>query len=298
MSDGIAHNNKDIMFKVLSRNYENKSLAVYGLDVPRIKRLLPTNYPAVTATEFHAENPFLLEDGSLLILEYESRPAYEDFLKYIRYTINAMEQLRKDGIKVTNVIIAVIYTGDIKSTASVFDVGALRIRVEQVFLSRFDTDKIHEGLESKIACGDTLTDDDVMKFIILPLTQPDKPRKQNLIEQTIELAKQIQDEQQQLFVIAGILTATNKFIDREYSEMVKGWIKMTKVARLFEEEKIEAVNEAVNEAVAEAVTHTLANERTRTAREMLAAGEDILKVMRFTKLTRAELDKMQGAVGA
>ena len=86
------------------------------------------------------------------------------------------------------------------------------------------------------------------------------------------------------------MTATNKFIDREYSETVKGWIKMTKVARLFEEEKIEAVNEAVS--------HTLANERTRTAREMLAAGEDILKVMRFTKLTRAELDKMQGAVGA
>ena len=58
---------------------------------------------------------------------------------------------------------------------------------------------------------------------------------------------------------------------------------MTKVARLFEEEKIEAVNAAVGE--------TLKNERIRTAKEMLTAGEDILKVMQFTMLTRAELDE-------
>jgi len=290
MPDGITHSNKDVMFKVLSQNYENKSLAVYGLNVPRIKRLLPANYPAVTATEIHAENPFLLEDDSLLILEYESSPTQEDFLKYNKYTINALERLQKEGIRVAKVVIAVIYTGDIKAYTSEFDVGALRIQVDQVFLSRFDTDEIYNGIKTKINTGELLSDDDVMRLIILPLTQPDKTRKQKLIENAIDLARQVQDEQQQLFIVAGILTATNKFIDREYSEMVKGWIKMTKVARLFEEEKIEAVNAAVGE--------TLKNERVRTAREMLVAGEDILKVMQFTKLTRAELDEAQALVGA
>ena len=81
MPDGITQNNKDVMFKVLSQNYKNKSLAVYGLNLPKIKRLLPTNYPTVTATEVYAENPFLLEDGSLLILEYESSPRQDVFLK-------------------------------------------------------------------------------------------------------------------------------------------------------------------------------------------------------------------------
>jgi len=290
MPDGITHSNKDVMFKVLSQNYENKSLAVYGLNVPRIKRLLPANYPAVTATEIHAENPFLLEDDSLLILEYESDPTQEDFLKYNKYTINALERLRKDSIKIARVIIAVIYTGDINAYTSEFDVGALRIQIEQVFLSRFDTDEIYDGIKTKIDAGEPLSDDDVMRLIILPLTQPDKARKQKLIENAINLARQVQDEQQQLFIVAGILTATNKFIDREYSDMVKGWIKMTKVARLFEEEKIEAVNAAVGE--------TLKNERIRTAKEMLEAGEDILKIMQFTKLTRAEMDEARLLIGA
>jgi len=133
----------------------------------------------------------------------------------------------------------------------------------------------------------------------LPLTQPDKARKQMLIEDTIGLAKQVQDEQQQLFLIAGILTATNKFIDRKYSEMIKEWIKMTKVARLFEEEKLEAVTQITRlfeEEKYAVINETIIKERMRTASDMLAAGDDILKVMQITKLTRAELDKVQDLI--
>ena len=293
MPDGITHSNKDVMFKVLSQQYANKSLSVYGLDLPRIKRLLPANYPAVTATEIHADNPFLLEDDSLLILEYESDPEQDDFLKYSEYVLNALRRLRKEKINVNHVIIAVIYTGDIKASAAEFDVGALRVQIEQVFLSRFDTDAMYAELKTKITAGEKLSDDDVMKFIILPLTQPAKNQKQKLIKDAIDLAKQIKDEQQQLSIVAGILTATNKFIDREYSQQVKEWIKLTKVARLFEEEKIEAVNTAVNAAVKTTFNEAVKGERMRTAREMLEAGEDILKVMQITRLTRAELEEAQ-----
>ena len=100
MPDGISHSNNDVIFKVLSQYYENKSLAVYGLKLPRIKRLLPGDYPVVTATETHADNPFLLEDDSLLLLEYESEADEKDFLKYNGYVTNAVIRLRKDGIKV------------------------------------------------------------------------------------------------------------------------------------------------------------------------------------------------------
>ena len=289
MPDGITHSNKDVMFKFLSRQYENKSLAAYGLKLPRIKRLLSGDYPVVTATETHADNPFLLEDGSLLILEYESTVNKDDFLKYTGYVTNALKQLHKESIKVERVIIAVVYTWDITAAASVFDIGALRIKIEQVFLTNFNTDKMYTELKLKIDAREQLNDDDMMKFIILPLTQPDKNRKQELIEDTIDLAKQIQDEYQQVFVVAGILVATNKFIDQDYAKKLKEWIKLTKVARLFEEEKIEAVNVAVNE--------TDKNVRKQIAKDMFANGEDILKIMHFTKLTRAEIDEIQASAG-
>ena len=160
MPDGIAHNNKDILFKVLSQNYENKSLAVYGLNLPRIKRLLPSSYPSVTATETHADNPFLLEDGTLLILEYESSASRDDFLKYAGYVMNALRRLRDEDVEVTRVVIAVIYTGDIKAAPNQLDVGALRVQVEQVFLSSFDTTGMLKSLKAKIDAGEPLEDDD------------------------------------------------------------------------------------------------------------------------------------------
>ena len=85
--------------------------------------------------------------------------------------------------------------------------------------------------------------------------------------------------------MAGILTATDKFIDRKYSEMIKEWIKLTKVARLFEEEKIEAVNERDKDV------------RKQIAKDMLSDGDDILKVMKITRLTRTEVDAMQVLAG-
>ena len=284
MPDGITQSNKDVMFKVLSQSYTNKSLAVYGLDLPRIKSMLPGSYPAVTATETHADNPFLLEDGTLLILEYESTTSKDDFLKYAGYVVNAFRRLRKEGVEVTSVVIAVVYTGDIAVADNEFDVGALRVRVEQVYLSRFDTNAMLADLTAKIESGGRLDDDDVMRLIILPLTEPDKAKKQKLIEDAVGLAKKLRDEGQKMFAVAGIVTATNKFIDEDYLKKLKEWIKMTKLARLYEEEKVEAVNQAVYQAV---------NQKSKEiARNFLASGLDIAQVMQATGLTRADIDEI------
>ena len=90
-----------------------------------------------------------------------------------------------------------------------------------------------------------------------------------------------------MFIIAGIVTATNKFIDADYLEKLKEWIKMTRVARLFEEEKVEAVNVAINE--------TEKSVRKQIAKNMLLRGNDILYIMQITGLTRLEVDEVQAS---
>jgi len=66
MADGITHDNKDVLFKILSQNYRNKSFKALGLDLPKIKKVLPTQLPSVSASEIRADNIFLLEDGKIL----------------------------------------------------------------------------------------------------------------------------------------------------------------------------------------------------------------------------------------
>ena len=70
-----------------------------------------------------------------------------------------------------------------------------------------------------------------MRFIILPLTQPKKEKKQALIEDTISLAQKVKDEEQQSFILAGVLTAANKFIDVAYAQNIKERMQMLRIIR-------------------------------------------------------------------
>jgi len=289
MSDGIAYQNKDVLFKVLSQNYENKSFEVFGLNLPKIKKVLPTNLPDVIAKELRADNIFLLEDDRILIVDYESAVKPENFIKYLGYIYAILKMYFKSENTVYNIDVLVIYTGDVEEAPDCLTINSLRLNITQIFLSKFDTDEIYTDLKRKVEAKEKLTDEDVMRFIILPLTEKAAERKQALIEKTISLAKDITDEKQQVFVVAGVLVAADKFIDKNYSIMVKGWISMTKVARLFEEEKIEYANEAINAFAA--------NSAYSLAKEMLLDNEDLIKIMKYSKLPKDEIIKIQGELG-
>jgi hypothetical protein len=273
LADGVAYQNKDIIFKILSENYRNKSLSVYGLDLPPIKEALPTNLPALKLDEKRADNIFLLENDTILILEYESSSDTKNLIKYGHYSFRVAEAYYTD--KIRKAVIVVIYTGDIQSAADYLDLGCMQLKIRQVFLSAFDGDKMYAELEKKVKANEPLSDEDVMRFIILPLTA--KRDKQPLIETAVSLAKEISDETNQSFIIAGILSVTDKFIDKDYSNKLKGWLKMTKVGRLFEEEKLEAINENKKE----------------TAKILLEENVDILTIMKSTGLSKAAILKLR-----
>ena len=304
----VPHAGKDILFKVLERSYANKSLDVYGLDIPRIKRMLPTSFPSVSATEIHADSPFLLEDGSLYLQEYESVVEPDDGLKYAKYVCAACDFLRREGTRISKVIIGVIYTGDVLSAPDVYDFGALRVKVEQVFLSRFDTDAMYADLKKGVELRGTLSDEEMLKLIVLPLTQPSKEKKQKLVEDAVGIAKKIGDEPRQLFGIAGITLAANKFIDKAYFNELKEWLRMTHLARLYEEEKIDAVNiahrngleqgiqQGVQQGLQQGLQQGVQQTQEQFALNMLGAGMDTIQIMQITGLTRSELGRLRASV--
>ncbi len=61
----------------------------------------------------------------------------------------------------------------------------------------------------------------------------------------VDLAVKIRDRSQQIFTLAGILTFTDKVIDRKTANKIRRAIEMTQVAMIFEEEKQQAVKQAV-----------------------------------------------------
>ena len=123
-----------------------------------------------------------------------------------------------------------------------------------------------------------------MLLIILPLAKKGKEVKQKVIEQVVDLAKQIEDENTQVFVITGILVSSDKFIDRDYAKSVRRYLSMTKVFQSLEEEKLEAVNIAKR------------NERHDTnveiAKSLLRDGIDTVVIMRATGFSKEQIEEI------
>ncbi|WP_277934350.1 hypothetical protein [Parablautia intestinalis] len=120
-----------------------------------------------------------------------------------------------------------------------------------------------------------------MRLVILPLTVPGTEGKQSMLERIVELAEQIPDERQRIFTLSGVIVASDKFIDRNYMDQIRRRINMTQLGQLYEKEKIEYGNQKAREKVIE------------MAKSLMDEGDDLIKIMKVTGLTEAELLRLQ-----
>ena len=243
----VSYQNKDITSKILGEGLREKSLAVYGISVPKIIDVLPTNLPAIEANELRMDNLFKLADGSYALIDYESKYRSIDKLKYLGYIVRTAKRLHAAGIRTPRIRMIVIYTSNVKTVDTNMNLGCLQFHIEPGYLAYIDTTQVLHTLEQKISNQELLTDEETMLMIVLPLTVSGKENQQPLLKKVISLAKDLPDEHQQVFVLSGIITFSDKIINKNDSEEIRRWIYMTKVGRLFEEEKQAAVKEAIRE---------------------------------------------------
>jgi sporulation-control protein spo0M len=87
---------------------------------------------------------------------------------------------------------------NIEKAEDSFNIGSVGINVKSVFMKNYDGDSIYKQVEQKIKGGKIIEDIDLMNLILLPLMKSKKD-KHELIRDTIELAKEVNDERNQYF---------------------------------------------------------------------------------------------------
>ena len=107
------------------------------------------------------------------------------------------------------------------------------------------------------------------------------------------MGKKIPCQELQVFLLSGLLVFTDKVIEREESEKIRRWIMMTKVGRLFEEEKI-AYGEKL---VAEALEQQERKEKQslmEIAKKMMKRGMSTAEIQGcITNLTYEEIERLK-----
>lgn len=230
----IAYQNKDIASKLTAESLVGKSLAPFGLPDWKVTGILPTNLPMIESNELRLDNLFLLDDGSVAIIDYESHFTKDSFVKYLNYVARVVKRYadRKQLEELKQIKVLVIYTADVDLAENVYDLGDVILKTEVSYLVRQNTDMIYTSLCGKIDEGESLTSQDLVQLMILPLTVKGKAAKRIYIEKSVDLARQIPDRDQMMRVLAGILTFSDKVIDPAYANKIKEELGMIQVGQL------------------------------------------------------------------
>ena len=124
----ITWSNKDLIAKILADSFGEKSFAVYGIDLPPIAAYLPTELPAVEATDRTTDRFFQLTDGSYVIVDFESEYKKRNKSKYLKYISRILDKyMDEDDFRLRFIV---IYTGDVQSAESEFSTDCVTIRTE------------------------------------------------------------------------------------------------------------------------------------------------------------------------
>lgn len=230
----ITYHNKDVASKTIGEALIGKNLAPFGLPHLSIVDILPTNLPAIETNELRLDNLFLLSDGSIAIIDYESEYSRENFVKYVNYVARVIKRYSdlKKLKQLNQIKIIIIYTADVEKAEEIFDLGGMILKVEAAYLVNQDSNETYQYISDKIARKEKLSDEDMMKMMILPLTVKGNEEKKKLAIKTVNLAKKLADQTALHKILAGILTFSDKFLDADYSKKVRDLMYMTQVERL------------------------------------------------------------------
>ena len=170
---------------------------------------------------------------------------------------------------------------NVEHAEDTWEIPCLTLKMEQVFIHSLPDAEIYQSIKKKLENNETLSDKELMQLIILPLAKKGKEEKQRMIEQVVDLAKQIDDENTQAFVITGILVSSDKFIDRDYAKVVRRYLSMTKVFQILEEEKQEAINLAEQKRT------------IRMAESLIKDEVDTVVIMRATGFSKEQIEEIK-----
>jgi len=230
MSDAeISHQNQDIIYKYMAEFFRNETLEYYGLNLPKIVNVKPTELPIIQLTDRNMDYVFELEDSSLLHMEFQTTNKLADLPRFLIYD-SAL--YLKENRKIHT---AVIYSGNIHKADKSIDIGSIYYKVEQVFMVDYNGDERYEAIKHKIENDIQLDNTDIMDMVFLPLMK-NKWGEDEAAKKVLELAEEIKDESMQSVVIATVLGLADKYVRKEYIDRLKEVVRMTRIgAALIEE---------------------------------------------------------------
>lgn len=245
--NSISYGAKEILYKLMGQLYKGKPLEVLGVnDLPKIMDRLPRNFFENEVSEGGPNEIFILEDGSILLFGYEGEKNIEEnMFIYLEVAVKVIKRYYKHRGTFPKVRMAIIYNSMVKEARNTLSFGDILICSESIFMNKLTAEKVLKELKVKVLEG-SLTQGDKIKFIMVPLMKSEYEGS-NILRDCVQLAKSIKSERDEAIILNGLIEATDKFINEKEAIELKELLEMTKIEKLYNEERDLAVKNAVKE---------------------------------------------------
>ena len=151
--------------------------------------------------------------------------------------------------------------------------GAIKYTVETFYMSTLDGDKTYVEMKAKIDAGESLTKQDLMSVVFLPMMKSDDD-KMTRFEQAILLSKSISDPAEQAQILEMLKRLAEKFI-KDTDALCK-------------------LKEMINMGI---INEMIANDKAvEIAKSLLRDGFGINLVMKHTGLSEADVRVLKDEV--
>ncbi|KYH34832.1 hypothetical protein CLTEP_11470 [Clostridium tepidiprofundi DSM 19306] len=224
-------NVEDAVMKSILDVFKEDALKFFGID-SKIITAARTELKDLQINTSFMDYTFLLDDGSFIHFEFQTTKNRQDLSRFLAY--DAVLHYKENR----HVNTIVVYSSGIKNAKTSIDLGSIKYSVQAFYMDRIDGDEQYEHLKNKIDQGEALTRLDLLALVFLPIMHSEKDKNERIIE-SIKLAKEIKDKENQMNSLALLYAFSEKFIDDKNIDKVKEVFRMTELGKLLKEEGIE-----------------------------------------------------------
>lgn len=266
----FPRNSKDILAKHLVGALSNNALEVLGLSGIKIVQAVPTELDSVDIRQEFTDVVFELNDGSIFHIEFQTK---REPMLY-RFHLYDVQLAMKFEKKIRTVV---LYIGDVRNASNGHDIGTAQYHVENVYLNQLDGDAALDTVLRHLETGEW-TEQDRIRLAFALHMRFERRTKEEAFEQMLDITTRIPDKYEQNYVTALILGLAGQSISKEQRNHLLEVLKMTDVLREFEQETLE---KGRKEGLIE------------VAKNLLSAGDSILKVAKMTGLSESEVEAIK-----
>ncbi len=236
--------------------------------------VVQTSVPLIQVKDRRMDVNFVLADGTLLHIEFESsEPTEDDQIRYGHYDLELYNQRRQ---KIRRLV---VYSAGIKkSTAGLdtgMDIGSVTQVQTSIYLDQnFNGDKIFQEIKIKIKEEEPLTAKDKLNIILLPMMFSKTATKSQRAWQVTKVARQIKENHLSDYLIGAMVSVNYNWIGPLEKSQIMGVLKMAQVFQdLYKEFEEKG--------------------KTEVAKELILMHLDVEQIIQATRLSREKITQLR-----